>query len=84
MHLREKGINTRNWVDSAQNRDYCISPFECGIEPPGSISHEVSTFVSHICHTCKGAPPHCYSGLNQSPVTEKRSAGAPFENHNRE
>ena len=22
MHLKEIGINTRNWVDSAQNRDY--------------------------------------------------------------
>ena len=22
MHLLEMGINTRNWVDSAQNRDY--------------------------------------------------------------
>ena len=22
MHLKEIGINTRNWVDSAQDRDY--------------------------------------------------------------
>ena len=29
MDLKEIGINTRNWV-------------ECGIEPPGSISHGVS------------------------------------------
>ena len=27
--------------DSAQDRDY-LSPYECGIEPPGSISHGVS------------------------------------------
>ena len=31
--LEEIGINAENWVDSA-----C----ECGIEPPGSISHGVS------------------------------------------
>jgi hypothetical protein len=32
MDLKEIGINTRNWVDSAQDR-------ECGKDPPGSISH---------------------------------------------
>ena len=36
MDLQEIGINTRNWVDSAQARGYW-SPCECGIEPPGSI-----------------------------------------------
>ena len=35
-------INAGNWVDSAQNRNYWESPCECGIEPPGSISHGVS------------------------------------------
>ena len=25
MDLKEMGINTRNWVDSAQDRDYWIS-----------------------------------------------------------
>ena len=34
MDLKELGINTRNWVDSVQE-----SPCECGIEPPGTISH---------------------------------------------
>ena len=38
MDLEEIGINEGNWVDSAQYRNYC----ECGIEPPGSISHGVS------------------------------------------
>ena len=33
MGLKEIGIDTRNWVGSA-----C----ECGIEPPGSISHGIS------------------------------------------
>ena len=41
MDLEEMGINAGNWVDSAQDRDY-RSPCECGIEPPGSISHGVS------------------------------------------
>jgi hypothetical protein len=35
MDLEEIGINAGNWVNSAQDRD-------CGIEPPGSISHGVS------------------------------------------
>jgi hypothetical protein len=35
--LKKMGSNTRNWVDSAQDRDYR----ECGIDPLGSISHEV-------------------------------------------
>ena len=41
MDLREIGVNTRNWVDSAQDRD-CWSPCECGIESPGYISHGAS------------------------------------------
>ena len=40
MDLNEIGINTRNWVDSAQKRDYWS--FECAIERTGSISHGVS------------------------------------------
>ena len=35
MNFKEIDINTRDWVDSAQDRDSC----ECRIEPPGSISH---------------------------------------------
>ena len=56
MDIKEMGTNTRNWVDSPLDRDYwralvyaslkhqelLESPFECGIEPPGSISHGVS------------------------------------------
>ena len=42
MDLKEIGINTRNLVDSAQDRDYLRVPCECGIEPPGCISHGVS------------------------------------------
>ena len=38
MDLEEIGINVRNWVDSAQDRDY----WRALIEPPGSISHGVS------------------------------------------
>ena len=42
MNFKQIGVNTRNWVDSAHDRD-C----ECGIESPGSISHGVSWLVSH-------------------------------------
>ena len=37
MDIKEIGINTRDWVDSAKD-----IPCECGIEPPGFISHGVS------------------------------------------
>ena len=39
IDLTEICINTRNWVDLAQDRE---SPCDCGIEPSGSISHGVS------------------------------------------
>ena len=42
MDLEEIGINTRNWVDSAPDRNYC----ECCIEPLRSTSHGVSYLVS--------------------------------------
>ena len=35
MGLKEIGFNTRNWVDSAQDRDLLESPCECGIRPLG-------------------------------------------------
>ena len=41
MDLEEVGINAGNWVDWAQDMDYC----ECDIEPLGSISHGVSYAV---------------------------------------
>jgi hypothetical protein len=42
IDLEEIGINARDWVDSAVDSDYLESFCECGIEPPGSISHGVS------------------------------------------
>ena len=39
MNLKEIGNNTRNWVDSVQDRDYWRALLECGIEPLGPISH---------------------------------------------
>ena len=39
IHLKEIGINMRNWVDLTQDRE---SPCECGIETPGTIIHGVS------------------------------------------
>ena len=37
MDLKETGINTSIWVNSAQDR-----PCVCGIEPPDVISHGVT------------------------------------------
>ena len=42
MNLKDMGIDTRNWVDSAQYRDYWRVLCECSIELPGSIIHGVS------------------------------------------
>ena len=39
MDLKEIGIDTRNWVDLAQNRDYWT--YVCGTSPPVSINHGV-------------------------------------------
>ena len=41
MDIEEIAMKADNWVDSAQDRDYLESPCECGIETPGSISHEL-------------------------------------------
>ena len=48
MDLEEIGINAGNWVDSAQDRDYWRALVNCGIEPPGCISHGVSYLVSYF------------------------------------
>ena len=42
MDLKEIGINTKNLVDSAQDRDYWRALEKCGIEPPESIRHRAS------------------------------------------
>ena len=39
MESKGKLIITKIRVDSAQDRDYWRALSECGIEPPGSISH---------------------------------------------
>ena len=44
MDLKEIG-NTRNWVDSAQG-----SPFERGIEPPGSNNEEIKKTNNNITY----------------------------------
>ena len=38
MDLKEISMYTRNWVDSE-------SPYECGTEPPDSISHGASFYI---------------------------------------
>ena len=45
MDFEEIGINTRNWVDSAQDME---SPCESSIEPPRSTSHGVSDYYLRI------------------------------------
>ena len=40
MYLEEIHINAGNWIDSAQDRNYCRALVN--IEPPGSISHGVN------------------------------------------
>jgi hypothetical protein len=40
MNLKEIGINTRNWVDSAQDRDYWRVLVNAALS--GFISHEVT------------------------------------------
>ena len=48
MNLEEICIYTRNWVDSARDRDsWRALVNECDIEPPGSISYGVSTYLSN-------------------------------------
>jgi hypothetical protein len=42
MDLNKIGMNTRNLVDLAQDRNYWRATPECGIEPPDSIIHGVS------------------------------------------
>ena len=37
MELNANCINARNWVDSAQDRDYLESSSVCGIEPQSYI-----------------------------------------------
>ena len=41
MELKEIGINARNWVDSAQGRDYWRALVNAAFTP-SSISHGVS------------------------------------------
>ena len=42
INLKGKYVNTRDWIDSAQNGDYWEIPCECDIEPPGFTSHVLS------------------------------------------
>ena len=46
--LKEIGINTRNWVDSVQDRDYWKKPCECEYEPPGCISHGINIIEHEV------------------------------------
>ena len=43
IDLKEIGVDMRNWVNSAQDRNGIGEPFKCGIKPLGPISHGVSS-----------------------------------------
>ena len=42
VDLKEIIVNTTNWIDLSQYMDYLRTPCDCGIGPPGFISHGVS------------------------------------------
>ena len=54
MDLKEIGISARNWADSTEDWDYWRAVRECGIEPPGSISHG---FRADTDHSLRNAAP---------------------------
>ena len=39
MDTKEIGVHTRNLINLTQDRDYWKALCECGIQPPGSLSH---------------------------------------------
>ena len=45
MDLKELGVNTRNCVDSVQNRDYCRALVNAALNLWKSVSHGVSCLV---------------------------------------
>ena len=53
MYLEERGINAGNWVDSAQDRDYLDSPWECDTEPSGFISHGAFMCIRGFFPACQ-------------------------------
>ena len=48
MNLKEIGISTRNWVDSAQDRDYWGVPVNAALNPRFPYAME---FVNKHVHT---------------------------------
>ena len=48
MDLKEISFNTRNWVDSAQDRDYWRALVDVALNPAGSISHGVIYIYIYI------------------------------------
>ena len=42
MNLKEIGVNTTNFIDSAHDGDLLKSSCECDIELPDAISHGVN------------------------------------------
>ena len=48
MNLEKIGTNTKKWVDWAYDTGLLERSCECGIEPPGSISHGVSVWLINV------------------------------------
>jgi hypothetical protein len=42
MALKEMGVSTRNWVESAQGRDHWRAIVNVAFELPGFINHGIS------------------------------------------
>jgi hypothetical protein len=50
MDLKEIGINTRNWVDSAQDTDNWRAIVNAALDLPASISDGVRLVSSQLCY----------------------------------
>ena len=52
MDFKELCVNTRNWVDSSQDRNYWRA--KCEIEPPGPINYGVILYRhTNLLRFCK-------------------------------
>ena len=47
MYVKEIGINTRNWVDSAQNRDYLRALVNAALNPWILQANELFSYVQY-------------------------------------
>ena len=45
MDLKEIVVYSRNWIDSAQDRNYWIALVNCGTKPLAFINHEIIIII---------------------------------------